>query len=117
MLERILLPIIALLMAVGLINHSLIQSDAAPSHAALPSAPWATATPNNPTSTYRHTNKGWEDSTRWRINGEESKVQFIDNVHPLVWSLMLVLVVYGLAILVSDEKHVRRLWSTSESTS
>ena len=75
-----------------------------------PVSPWAVTEPTNPTAAYRFTNNGWEDSTTWRIDGEEAKTKFIDRIHPLVWSILVVLLVYGLAILVSDEKQVRRLW-------
>jgi len=73
--------------------------------------PWTKATSENPTGSYRYTVNGWEDTALWRIEGEESKVQFIDHIHPVVWMLVVVLSASGLAVLASDEESVRRLWS------
>jgi len=73
--------------------------------------PWMKATSENPTGSYRYTVNGWEDTVNWRIEGEESKVKFIDHVHPVVWMFVVVLSASGLAVLASDEESVRRLWS------
>ena len=96
-------------MAIALVSTSLFCTDKISGIA--PTAPWVQATADNPTGSYRFTTNGWEDSSNWRINGEETKVKFIDNIHPLIWTLIVVLVAFGLAILVSDDKNVERLWS------
>lgn len=77
----------------------------------VPVSPWTVTDSANPTATFRFTSQGWQDSTAWRSDGEEAKITFIDQIHPLVWSLLIILVVYGLAILTSDEKQLRRFWS------
>ena len=86
-------------------------SSAANTSAASAVPPWTQATKKNPSGSFRYTVNGWEDAALWRIDGEEAKVQFIDKIHPLVWMLIVVLSASGLAVMASDEKHVRRLWS------
>ncbi len=102
-------------MAIAMVSTCLFHTDA-PSES-IPTAPWTEATAENPTGSYRFTANGWEDSTNWRINGEETKVKFVDHIHPLIWSLIVILVAFGLAILVSDDKSVERLWSKSDAPS
>lgn len=74
-------------------------------------SPWTNASSENPSGGYRYTANGWENTVHWRIGGEEAKVKFIDNIHPAVWMLVVVLAASGLAILASDEDSVQRLWS------
>jgi len=107
MFDRILVPLIATLMAAGLIGGMLLNDKSSTVQISPP--PWTQATASNPTGSYRFTVNGWEDSSSWRLRGDEAKVKFIDNIHPLVWMLFVVLVALGLAILVSDEDSLKRL--------
>lgn len=110
MFERILIPLIATLMAMTLIGVTLLRdNESSNSQAAGP--PWTQATADNPAGSYRFTSNGWQETASWRISGEETKVKFVDQVHPLIWMLLVVLVALGLAILASDEESVRSLWS------
>lgn len=108
MYERILIPIFATMMAIAMIAFGLLRADD-PMHSDVPLLPWTQATADNPTGSYRFTVNGWEETTHWRINGDESKAKFIDQIHPLVWTLFVVLLAFGMAVLVSDEKNVQRL--------
>ncbi|QEG20183.1 hypothetical protein [Mariniblastus fucicola] len=110
MIERIFIPFVATLMAIVLISMSLIRSDDPASRQPASSPPWTKATAENPTGSYRFTVNGWEDTVHWRIDGEETKVEFIDNIHPLIMMLLVVLVAFGLAILASDEESIKSLW-------
>ncbi len=117
MFERTLIPFFATVMAIAIASSSFVLTDAPFSDGSATEvslAPWTQATAENPTGSFRFTKNGWENTTRWRINGEEAKVKFIDNIHPLIWTLIVVLVAFGLAILASDEESVRRLWPKSE---
>jgi hypothetical protein len=114
MFERILIPFIATLMAIGLMASGLLlNNDTSPGTPSTP--PWMQATAENPTGSYRFTVNGWEDTARWRIKGDEAKVKFIDQIHPLVLMLMVVLVAVGLAIVASDEQSVRQLFGRNEN--
>ena len=88
-----------------------VNKVAASANAASIVPPWTGANEGNPAGSFRYTINGWEDAALWRIEGEEAKVKFIDNIHPLVWMLLVVLLACGLAVMASDEKHVQRLWS------
>jgi hypothetical protein len=115
MFERIFIPLFATLMAIALVSTTLVDNDTPTRSAQSTTAPWTQVTATDPTGSFRFTKNGWEDTTHWRIGGEESKVEFIDNIHPLTWTLIVILAAIGLAILASDEKSVRRLWSKSNS--
>lgn len=110
MFERILIPLIATLMATTLVGLTLLRDNGSSNYKAT-QPPWTQATADNPTGSYRFTTNGWEESASWRIGGEEGKVKFIDQVHPLTWMLLVVLLALGLAILASDEETVKSLWS------
>jgi len=114
MFERTLIPLVATLMAAALTVVVLTRTGEPPV-IDVPAPPWTRATVENPTGSYRFTTNGWEETANWRINGEESRVKFIDHVHPLTWMLFVILLACGLAILVSDEEHVRRLLPNSKS--
>lgn len=109
MLAKTLIPLIATLMAIVLVGTTMLRNEESTTESFTP--PWTQATLDNPTGSYRFTNNGWEDSAFWRIGGEESKVQFIDHIHPFVWMLFVVLAALGLAILFSDEESVKSLWA------
>lgn len=107
MLTRTFIPLIAALMAIMLVSTTMLRDEGS---IATVTPPWTQATADNPTGSYRFTTNGWEDTALWRIGGEESKVQFIDHVHPFVWMLFVVLTALGLAIMFSDEESVKSLW-------
>lgn len=108
MLAKTLIPLIATLMAIVLVSATMLRNEGSTESQVTP--PWTQATVDNPTGSYRFTTNGWEETALWRIGGEESKVKFIDHVHPLAWMLFVVLAALGLAILVSDEESVKSLW-------
>ena len=110
MLERILIPLIATLMATTLIGLMLLRDNDS-SNSQVVGPPWTQATAEDPTGSYRYTANGWVDTASWRIGGEETKIKFVDQVHPLTWMLLVVLLALGLAILASDEESVKSLWS------
>lgn len=107
-------PFLLIFVATAFACAFFVDGDSLSLQSAQPVAPWTMTESSNPTAAYRFTNNGWEDSTSWRINGEEAKAKFIDQIHPLVWSVLIILVVYALAILVSDEEQLRRLWPHNE---
>jgi len=108
MLTKTLIPLVATLMAIALVGTTMLRDNGTTESVA---PPWTQATAENPTGSYRFTTNGWEDTASWRIGGEESKVQFIDHVHPFVWMLFVVFAALGLAILFSDEESVKSLWA------
>jgi len=108
MFERILIPIFATMLAIAIITVGVLRKDD-PVAVNVSSPPWTQATVDNPTGSYRFTVNGWEDTAHWRINGEESKVKFIDQIHPVVWMLFVVSLASGMAVLASNEENVKRL--------
>jgi len=110
MFSKTFIPLIATLMAIVLVGGGLLLRYDESKNAQIASPPWTMATAENPTGSYRFTVNGWEETASWRINGEESKVKFIDQVHPLTWMLFVILAALGLAILSSDEESVKSLW-------
>ena len=111
MFDRTLIPFLATMMAIAMVVTCLIRVESPNGdESRFAPAPWTQATTANPTGSYRFTTNGWEDTTHWRLQGEEAKVKFVDKIHPLVFALIVVLVAFGLAVLASDEKNVERLW-------
>lgn len=110
MSSKTVIPLIATLMALVLVGGAFLLRYDENTNTRIAAPPWTKATAENPTGSYRFTVNGWEESASWRINGEEAKVKFIDQVHPLAWMLFVVLSALGLAILASDEESVKSLW-------
>ena len=63
------------------------------------------ATPNP----WRYTRNGWEDSRQWTLAQEQIRVEWIDQIHPLLWTTLVVLAGLIALIGLSDDVTCDRL--------
>ena len=59
--------------------------------------PWINPS-GEPTSTWRQTADGWQDTSEWRVGKEESRVKFIDEIHPTVVAGLILLLCLGVGL-------------------
>lgn len=112
MLEKFFIPFCGSLLVVTAMCGGLYLSSPSTFDETL-SPPWIQSAEAGPIATWRHTAEGWQDSAVWRADGEEVRVRFVDRIHPVTWTIGVVLLAIGAAVLVSDEWNVRRLWARS----
>lgn len=116
MFEKFIIPFCGSLLVVTAFCGGLYLSAPSPFDET-PSPPWIQSADAGPVATWRHTADGWQDSAAWRADGEEVRVRFVDRIHPVTWTIVVLLLATGAAVLVSDEWNIKRLWvkSTRES--
>jgi hypothetical protein len=110
MFERFIIPFFGSFMAASVLCGGLYLSSP-PIVDGTPAAPWIQPADAGPEVTWRHTSDGWQNSTDWRVEKDEARVRFIDRIHPVTWTVIVLLLAIGAAVLVSDDWNVKRLWS------
>ncbi len=71
-----------------------------------PQAPWLSSSAE-PTSAWRHTASGWQDSSDWRVGENEARIKFIDRIHPTIVAGLVLLLCLGVGVLF-DRKNTDR---------
>ena len=70
--------------------------------------------PNSETvSGWRRTSQGWEDSSRW-FSESDAPPQLLELVHPLVWTMLVLIAVISVMIWASEEWELARLFGKEE---
>ena len=92
----------------------LLINEPWPAHIdAHPAAASATETDANP---WRHTVNGWEDSRQWTRNENQMRVEWIDDVHPLLWTSLVVLAGLIALVALSDDNACNRLLGQTDGS-
>ena len=64
---------------------------------------------------WRLTEIGWQDSTTWFVDSFRPR-QIFELVHPLVWSMMVLILVIGAMVWSSNEWQIGRLFTSKSET-
>jgi len=102
MFDRLIVPLLAtsLGMLISMGGMWALGDPGDPS----PEAPWLSES-GEPTAAWRYTADGWQDSSAWRVGENESRIKFIDQIHPTVVAGLVLLLCVGVG-LYFDRKSV-----------